>query len=537
MGNLGVLLKTILTDTYNTNKWFGRGSNGTSKVKKILLSLGVILIIGYLVGIVVLYTSMGIDYLSQYNLQYLVISIFLTATVVSTFTMSIFKAKGTLFSKKDTDMLFSMPLKPSTILTAKLANFLIINYVMDILIMIPVLITYAVMVKIPVTYYIYSAISIIVLPIIPTILSSILGYWIAMVSSKSKRKNIVEIIFTFAIVIFIMVISSVAPIIVQKLVTNVDIVNKILTTIGYPIYLIQQAIIESNLLSLIIFVGISLSLFWVFIVLLNKKYIKISMKLQENLATGKYKEKKLVKSSVLSALIKKEFKTYFSIPVYIVNTAFGVILVACMAVASFIYSKEKIMTFLEMGDMSNVSTYMMLMGLFAFIVSMTSTTSSSISLEGKNIDILKSLPVSVKQIFNSKMLINLTILIPVCVISAIILGLNMGITGIQIISLTIVIILMTIVVSEFGIITNLLFPKLNFKSPIQVVKQGMSMFVAMMGMFALDILVGMIYYFIKDKISFDAYVYLVALLLVVLIIIQNIVLTKWGENKFKKLSY
>jgi ABC-2 type transport system permease protein len=302
---------------------------------------------------------------------------------------------------------------------------------------------------------------------------------------------------------------------------------------------VQDAMIKLDLLSLLLFVAISLVLFVVFVVVLNRSYVKISLKLQENSATGKYKAKKLVKSSVTSTLLKKELKTYFSIPVYIINSGFGMVLIAILTIASFFYSKEYILQAMQNNDLGGLSgnLYIMLLVIFVFTISLTNTTSSSVSLEGKNIDILKSLPVSAKQILNSKLYVNLIVIIPISIISIIVLGMKMGISSLQILTIAGVIVLMSITTSQFGLICNLLFPKLNFKAPVQVVKQGMSMTVAMLSMFALDVLLIMGYYFLSNMISIDVYSYIIMGIFLVAIITQNMILNKWGQKKFKKLSY
>ena len=57
----------------------------------------------------------------------------------------------------------------------------------------------------------------------------------------------------------------------------------------------------------------------------------------------------------------------------------------------------------------------------AAAISMTCTTCVSLSLEGKNVWIIKSLPIAPKMIYDSKILMNLSLSIPASLISAVLL--------------------------------------------------------------------------------------------------------------------
>ena len=81
---------------------------------------------------------------------------------------------------------------------------------------------------------------------------------------------------------------------------------------------------------------------------------------------------------------------------------------------------DKIETFLKISDIKNIVTLYgpIILGLFC---SLSSTTHSAISLEGKNYWIMKTLPVSPYLIFASKIMVNLTILLPTILIASVLL--------------------------------------------------------------------------------------------------------------------
>ena len=92
----------------------------------------------------------------------------------------------------------------------------------------------------------------------------------------------------------------------------------------------------------------------------------------------------------------------------------------------------------KVGEMLEVPNFASGIALFipfimAMMMSMSPTTHSSISLEGKNLWIIKSIPVEIKEIFYSKIMVNLTITIIPILFSSTILSIFLELDVITII--------------------------------------------------------------------------------------------------------
>jgi len=298
----------------------------------------------------------------------------------------------------------------------------------------------------------------------------------------------------------------------------------------------QMAMLEKNFGYLILFVLINIILLILFVISLNKLYVKISIRLQENRTTSKYVEKELKTSGVNIALLNKEFKTFISTPIYIFNTMFGVIMLIVAAFASFIYSPSEILTALEMTDLKGTLFPLIFVGI-AFIISMSTTTAVSISLEGQNIELMKSLPVSTKQIFNAKIFLNILLVLPATILSTLIITSKFNIELKQVFLLVVFSSILAVFVAQFGLIINLLFPNMKFKNPAQVVKQSMSAFVGVMGLMCIDFIFIGIYFLIKNKISLELFIIILLIFVFIVVTLQNMILNKWGSNKFKSISF
>lgn len=126
--------------------------------------------------------------------------------------------------------------------------------------------------------------------------------------------------------------------------------------------------------------------------------------------------------------------------------------------------------------------------LLSFFVIMSSSSCSSISLEGHNLWILKSLPVSAHTIFLSKIAVNLTYLIPGIFVSSLLLSFAFQANLLQTILCFLVPTSFSFFIACFGLLINLLFPNFTWKSEVTVIKQSVSVLITMLGGMLLVIL-------------------------------------------------
>ena len=109
---------------------------------------------------------------------------------------------------------------------------------------------------------------------------------------------------------------------------------------------------------------------------------------------------------------------------------------------------------------------------------MTLITSSSISLEGKTINITKSLPISEKDILKSKIIYPYIIELPFVIISELIFFIVFKVNIIYILLIFSMSISTITLSSILGLVINLKYPKMNASNDTEVVKQSMSSMVA-----------------------------------------------------------
>ena len=113
------------------------------------------------------------------------------------------------------------------------------------------------------------------------------------------------------------------------------------------------------------------------------------------------------------------------------------------------------------------------------------------------------------------------------------LSISFGLTIIETISLFLLIVLVGLTMTQFGLLLNLKYPKLKFQSEAEVIKESLSASLAVYIPLAIAFFLGLIYGIIQ--INFQLYIWILCGLFVILCVLCNIILRTRGVARFKHL--
>ena len=242
----------------------------------------------------------------------------------------------------------------------------------------------------------------------------------------------------------------------------------------YPLAkMYTDGVCNGNVLSLILFIVISIAVFGIFTILVSLVFKKFNTILNTSKAKSHFKMTELKERTQIGALLAKESKRYFSSAIYVLNTGIGVILMLIMAVASLFFNLD------SMGEMMGYPGFPTILARYApivlcFFIVMSCTTSSSISLEGRNLWIIKSSPVREMDVLKSKIYLNLTILIPAIIITSGLLSIALKPDWKTVIIMFLLPCIYAVFISLAGILINLKFPNFDWTNEVTVIKQSVS---------------------------------------------------------------
>ena len=237
-------------------------------------------------------------------------------------------------------------------------------------------------------------------------------------------------------------------------------------------------------------------------------------------------------------MVRKELNTFFKTPVFIINAGFALVMYL-IAVIGLCFKYNDTVTLVKnyLPDMvidNHLSIIIFI--LISFASFMTSITNSVISLEGKKIIILKSIPLSVKDILMSKIYAALTITTIPILFGDIILFIRFRLSVLEMVLLVILSILTPLISHFIGLIINLKYPKLDYENSSEVVKQSTSSFLSVIiGMLLLIVSI----YFISNLVNKFSSILLLLIFLIVYSltdIILYMYLIKVSIKDFNRLS-
>lgn len=487
MKKIWSLIKACMT---NDMSIFKIKTTGKSKKEKFFI-IGIVSLIFMLSTYS--YADTLIEELTPNHLEYIALSVFTIFIAIFTLIEGVYKSGSMLFNSKDDDLLLSLPIKKSTILFVRIFKFYVFELLFSMLFTISLVICYALHVKVGFSFYVTSLIVCLLLPIIPIVISSIVGALITWISSKFRLKNIVQTVFTMILFLGLFYLSFNLNIFMERIVQNSSSIFEVISKVYYPAGAYASLAINFSFLALLKFIIFHLLLIFFFIFGLSKIYFNINSDVKK-VKIGKKHNKRLVikSSSQTKSLIKKELNTFFQTPVFIVNAGFGTLIFLIVIVAIIVKFDSVSSTFIDLNIMTRLPLYAVIilaMGSFT-----TSITSSMVSLEGRNYYLLKSLPVSARKVLMAKVFASMLLTVPFFTLGDILLFVRFKIQLISIILILLLTISMPLISHFIGLIMNLKFPKLEFENAAEVVKQSISSLVSVMIGFVLFTLTALLLY-------------------------------------------
>ncbi len=395
---------------------------------------------------------------------------------------SFFKAGSTIFSVKGFDLLLSLPVSRGAVIISRFACMYLTNWLMTLVILVPGLVCYGYFLRPSVVFYIIYFLGSVFLPLLPLTIASVLGAGITAISSRSRHKSLVESILMLAVVAIVLGASlgssgNGSQLTEEMLRNMTELLNARIGKIYPPSVWFAKAL-SGDVGALAWMILVPSVIFALFVAVLQRYYLKICTAIHAVSTKNNYRMTSLQQSSHVTALWKRELKRYFSSSVYVTNTMVGYIMAVLVSAAVFIMGVEKVTSLLGIpGGEKFIGVCVPYV--LSCTLCMTTMTACSISMEGNTFWLIQTLPVTAKELYNSKILANLSVAAPFYVVSEILLILAIKPTGMKMVWMLLIPGCYLLFSCMTGITANLMFPVLKWESEVRIVKQSASMFVTM----------------------------------------------------------
>jgi len=483
----------------------GTKSSSNKKNKKQIKGalLGLLLIIAFTPMAVGFgkFLSEAYDGLHAIGQEAVILGFGLSVVSIVIFFFGIFYAMGIFYFSMDVENLLPLPFKPWHIMGAKFTVVLIYEYLTEIIFFAPTLISYGIKSSGGVLYYIYGVIIFLLLPIVPLVIASVINMIIMRFTNIAKNKDrfrllggIIAMCFGVGINIYIQRFSQNVS---QSTITEMfakgnnsllSFATKIFPSTKIAVNSLINTTNVQGFINLILFIMIAVIALIIFIMLGELLYFKGVMGVSETTSKRKtLSNLELIKStsqnSSLKIYILKELKLLFRTPIYFMN---------CVLMNFLWPIFFMIPVFTQKGGGSQLKTItkllqdgrsagIVLAAFFAFMVFASCSngiSTTAISREGKNLYVLKYIPMKYKQQLMAKVLsavvLGIAGMIMVSILGIILFKISLGLLLLMLI-VGIVGILLT---SFIGIFIDLNFPKLQWNTEQEAVKRNFNVMIS-----------------------------------------------------------
>lgn len=527
--NLFTLLKYNFLNGFKLNKTKNNVKpTGDTAIKRVLLySFIGVLIVFYVYG----YFNMFYAQFKPISMQEYILPIFMLIAALVMFIYTIRLVESVLFKSKDYDMLSILPVSSATILSAKLIYIYIVNLFYDLIIMLPAGILYMINEGLSASFLVLLFIVIVFIPIVPIILASIISLVVGFFATKLKYTSLITSVLLIVFLSLFVLVPTVFMNGNALSMPGADIDGAL--QYYYPAYNVKNILGYYSGSDLLIFVFTNTILFLGFVVMVSKLYSYINQKLNEKLKAQKFVGKKYYAHSQYYVMLKKEIKKVFNTSVYLINSCFGMFLLLLLSLIIFFVNDLELVQILENGELSGYKASIIII-VFCAISAFSATTGSSISLEGKNMWLYKTLPVDAKSVLVSKVMANILIDLPFIIIASALFSIRFQlglIVWLIVIASSLSFLLLSAV---FGLIVNLKYPWFDFENEAYVVKRSLA---SMLSIFV-PMIISIVVLAITLVLPFNQLLLFLTLstfILLLSIIGINILFT-WGVKAFNKLN-
>ncbi|HOP10160.1 MAG TPA: hypothetical protein PK629_01580 [Oscillospiraceae bacterium] len=452
------------------------------------------------------------------------------------FIGSIFMTEKLLFESTDNDMLLAMPIPPSYILGSRLLTLVILEYIYSAMIFIPAGVVYAMYASTSTAGWIFYALTYLVFAPFITALTSFCGWVIALINSKVARKNIVSTVFMLLFFLGFMAVYMNLNAYLSGVITNSSSLANSWQNGFPPIYWLGTACADGNVVNFLLLAAFCIIPFVIAYLLLSANFFKIATA-RKSAAKIKYVKKELKAQSARKALTAKEIKRFFTLPIYFLNAGFGAIML--IAAAVFIAVKGADYVSMMSAEIPMEGAVCAIVCLVIGFCNLTiAPAASAISLEGKNINLLKSLPMAAKDIFAAKLTPNLVIgLIPSFLCSAV-AAIFLPMTGLEIAAVFAFPLAAQTFIAFLGLFCNIKLPRFDWTNETLVVKQsGAVMIVTLGGMAMLGVLALVYALALAQIMAVSVYLLIVSAVLLAVSAALEGVIAKNAEKYMLEFSY
>lgn len=403
---LKILLKKQLLEInrgffYDQKK--GRRRSRASSTAMIIAYL--LLMVGILGGMFTFLASQLCTPLVQAGMGWLYFTLCSLVAVALGVFGSVFNTYAGLYLAKDNDLLLSLPIPVRLVLAARMLGVYLMGLMYSGVVLIPAIAVYFCTVAQTAASVLGCVLLLVLITIFVLFLSCLLGWVVAKISLKLKNRSFAAVFLSLVLFGAYYFVGFKAQTWIRELVENAAVYGAAIRGRVYPLYLLGR-VGEGDGFAMLVVSAVVLGLFALTCIVLARSFLRIAT------ASGKaakavYREKAARVRPLSRALLYKELRRFTSNPNYMLNCGFGLLFLPVAAVLLLLRGSAFLSVLTELFAEHPAAVPVLLCAAVCLLSTMNNMAAPSVSLEGKSLWLLQSLPVRPWQILRAKLTMQL----------------------------------------------------------------------------------------------------------------------------------
>lgn len=484
MAQIKALTRLELLDLYGLNRFLHTKDKKAQRKSAAMAALW-----GVLIALMAFYTG-GLAYgLILLGAGELIPAYLITIASLLIFCFDLFKAGGVIFRQKGYDVLTSLPVNRSAIVISRFSRLYVEDLAVTLVVLLPGLGVYGCLLRPGIGFWSCAILTVLSVPLLPMAAAALIGALITGISSRMKHKSLaasgLSVLAVLLLLLFSAQLSSFEGAVTPELLKELSAtVLSVLRKLYPPAVWLGEAMVSEHFLSTLGSFAVMLGAFSAVAAGISLCFDAICRKLFVSSARHDYRLSTLNSHAPLYALWKRELQRYFASSIYVSNTIIGPLLGTALSVAVLLVGLDTLESALPVSIPLQALIPFGLAGIFCLMT----TTCTSISMEGSQWWITKSLPLETKTILDAKLLMNLSLTLPFYLVSELFLVIALTPSPLELVWLILIPAVLILFACVFGLAVNLRFPSFDWESEVTVVKQSTSSLLGGLGGFLVALL-------------------------------------------------
>lgn len=429
----------------------------------------------------------------------------------------VFGLVHSLYSSRDNSIIFSLPARPTEIFISKLIVYYISEFVKNLNFIIPFLVSFGIVLKLGIWYFLTVLINVFMLPLIAVVISAVISLPLMYVRKLIKRFPYIKfVLIAIAVSLVMWLVVYITQIIPRPL--------RLLAIYGQFTAWLKQAIINANTFSLfykniveimfsnqiwlnLLIVSLILIGFMLLTLAITFAYFNIVSQSFEFSSIRRKKGKNNPIKSTYLTFVKRELLLSVRNVQQLTNNFLFIV-----SLPFALYIVNQFLDAIKTSNLGNmlIITINIIIGLMLLTASNT-MSATAISSEGSEFGLVKTAPSKTNSITWAKLSINFALSLLAIVATSIILATTTSISYQSILVMTFIFITVNSAHMLWAYQLDLLNPKLTEYAQTGTFHDNQNISKSILIGFVISVIIGLLSYFIFDSGTIESYVKLFAI--------------------------